>query len=126
MESEDFSMKIAVSVTGKNAEDVLDKRFGRCGYFSIIDLDTNQTKVIENNGAVSGSGAGIAAASQIIEEGVDIIVTGDLGPNAFELIEKAGIKAYRCDVIPISEVVAMFQQNKLKEISMAVNPQQKA
>jgi predicted Fe-Mo cluster-binding NifX family protein len=114
-------MKIAVSAAGRNNDSVLDKRFGRCEYFQIIDMNTNETKVLSNNGASSSGGAGIAAASQVIEEKADILITGNLGPNAFELIEKAGIKPYSCEKIPISEAVEMFQQNKLEAISISGN-----
>lgn len=37
--------------------------------------------------------AGIAAANQVIEENVSAIITGNLGPNAFELIEKGRNKS---------------------------------
>ena len=114
-------MKIAVSATGKHKDSALDKRFGRCEYFQIYDLETKELKVVENEGAKSSGGAGIAAASQVIEEGVNIIITGDLGPNAYELVEKAGIKAYRCEVLPILQAIEMYQKKQLSEISMAGN-----
>lgn len=114
-------MKIVVSATGKNKESNLDKRFGRCDYFQIYDLETKEFKVLENEGAKSSGGAGIAAASQVIEEGVDVIITGNLGPNAYELVEKAGIKAYSCEVLSIVEAIEMYQKKQLTEISVAGN-----
>lgn len=113
------NMKIAVSATGKSKENVMDQRFGRCEYFQIYNTDSKEIKVISNDGVSSGGGAGIAAASQIIEEGADVIITGSLGPNAYKLIEKAGIKAYNCEVISVFKVFELFQKNQLKEISMA-------
>ena len=114
-------MKIVVSATGNNKESVLDKRFGRCEYFQIFDTETNEIKVLNNKGASSSGGAGIAAASQIIDEGVNIIITGNLGPNAYELVEKAGIKAYTCDVLLVFKAIELFQKNQLSEISSAGN-----
>jgi len=114
-------MKIVVSATGKNAESNLDKRFGRCDYFQIFDMETKEMKVLENEGAKSSGGAGIAAASQVIEEGVDVIITGNLGPNAYELVEKAGIKAYSCDILPVLKAIEMFEKKQLTEISVAGN-----
>jgi len=114
-------MKIAISAEGQNRESLLDRRFGRCDYFLIYDTDTGEFKPIGNNGASSGGGAGIAAASQVLEENVAAIITGNLGPNAFELVEKAGIKAYSCEVLPVFEVVEMFQKNQLSEINVAGN-----
>lgn len=114
-------MKIAISATGQNKESLLDRRFGRCDYFLIFNTETGDHKAVSNNGVSSGGGAGIAAASQIIEEDVSAIITGNLGPNAFELIEKAGIKAYSCEELPVFRVVEIFQKNQLSEISTAGN-----
>ena len=114
-------MKIAISATGQNKESLLDRRFGRCDYFLIYDTEAGEYKAIGNNGVSSGGGAGIAAASQVIEENVSVIITGNLGPNAFELIEKAGIKAYSCEALPVFRTVEMFQKNGLSEINAAGN-----
>lgn len=114
-------MKIAVSAVGQNKESLLDRRFGRCDYFLIYDTETGEFKSIGNNGVSSGGGAGIAAASQVIEENVSAIITGNLGPNAFELVEKAGIKTYSCEALPAFRVVEMFQKNQLSEINIAGN-----
>lgn len=114
-------MKIAISATGQNKESLLDRRFGRCDYFLIYDTESGEYKAIGNAGASSGGGAGIAAASQVIEENVSVIITGNLGPNAFELIEKAGIKAYSCEALPVFRAIEMFQKNGLSEINAAGN-----
>ena len=114
-------MKIAVSATGQNKESQLDRRFGRCEYFLIYDTETEEFKAIGNNGVSSGGGAGIAAASQVIEENVSVIITGNLGSNAFELVEKARITAYSCEALPVFRAVEMFQKNQLSEINTAGN-----
>ena len=57
----------------------------------------------------------------VIEEKVDIVITGNLGPNAYELVEKAGIKAYSCEVVMVSEAVELFQKDTLQSISSAGN-----
>ncbi len=114
-------MKILVSATGESKESLLDKRFGRCEFFQIYDTESDSYKVIENSGLDASGGAGIKAAGQVIEEKVDIVITGNLGPNAYELVEKAGIKAYSCEVVMVSEAVELFQKNVLQRISNAGN-----
>lgn len=114
-------MKIAVSSTGQNKESLLDRRFGRCNYFLIFDTESGEYKVISNNGVSSGGGAGIAAASQVIEEEVSVIITGNLGPNAFELLEKTGAKAYSCEAIPVFRAIEMYLKSQLLEINTAGN-----
>ncbi|MCM8710115.1 NifB/NifX family molybdenum-iron cluster-binding protein [Clostridium sp. SYSU_GA19001] len=112
-------MKIAISATGKTSENLLDVRFGRCEYFQIHDTESKEIKIIENEGKNSSGGAGIAASNQLIDEKVDVIITGNLGPNAFEIIERAGIKAYKCNNIPISSVIEQYNKGELKEIKTA-------
>lgn len=112
-------MKIAISATGKTIENLLDMRFGRCEYFQIHDTESEKFMAIENKGQNSSGGAGIAAANQLIDEKVEVIITGSLGPNAFELIEKAGIKAYKCGNIAISAVLQKYKNRELQEINTA-------
>lgn len=112
-------MKIVISATGKINESLLDMRFGRCEYFQIHDTESGEVKILENKGQNSSAGAGIAASNQLIEEKVDVIITGNLGPNAFELIEKAGIKAYKCGNITISSVLEKYNDGKLEEIKIS-------
>lgn len=112
-------MKIAISAIGSSMDSMLDVRFGRCRYFQIHDTDSGEVKVIENAAQFSGGGAGIAAAQQLIDEKVDVIITGSLGPNAFELIEKSGIKAYKSESLSISVVLEKFKNSELEEIKSA-------
>ncbi|HOH04495.1 MAG TPA: NifB/NifX family molybdenum-iron cluster-binding protein, partial [Candidatus Pacearchaeota archaeon] len=37
-------MKIAISSTGKNLQDEIDARFGRCSYFLIVEIDEKNKK----------------------------------------------------------------------------------
>lgn len=108
-------MKIAISATGKTNKDLLDMRFGRCEYFQIHDTESKEVKVLENEGQNSSGGAGIAASNQLIDEKIDVIITGNLGPNAFELIEKAGIKAYKCGNININSVLDKYNNGELEQ-----------
>jgi predicted Fe-Mo cluster-binding NifX family protein len=117
-------MIIAVSATGESKESQLDKRFGRCEYFLLYNTETKEYKAINNNGLSAGGGAGIAAASQVIDENVSVIITGNLGPNAFELLEKAGIKSYSCEILPVFRAVDLYQKNQLVSISFAGNSHQ--
>lgn len=115
-------MKIAISSAGKNKENLLDRRFGRCEYFQIYDTENEEYRAVSNDGAISGQGAGIAAANQLIEENVDAIITGNLGPNAFELIEKAEIAAYSCEAVPVFKAVDLFSKKELMTIGSAGKP----
>ncbi|HEY91589.1 MAG TPA: dinitrogenase iron-molybdenum cofactor biosynthesis protein [Dehalococcoidia bacterium] len=85
-------MKIAISATGLDLEAQVDPRFGRCRCFIIIDPDTMQFDAVENAGASASGGAGISTAQMITGKGVDTVLTGNCGPNAFQVLSAAGIK----------------------------------
>lgn len=112
-------MKIAISATGKTMDSLLDVRFGRCDYFLIYETENKSVNAIENKGQSSSGGAGIVASQQIIDENVDVIITGKLGPNAFELISKAGIKAYGCESISIKSALDKYDNGKLSELKQS-------
>ena len=112
-------MKIGISASGKNIDSLLDKRFGRCDYFQIHDTNNGEIKILENKGKSASGGAGIAASNQLIDENVDVVITGNLGPNAFELIEKEGIKAYKCEEIAVSKALEKYNNGELQEIKMS-------
>lgn len=112
-------MKIAISSAGKGMESMLDSRFGRCNYFVLYDAASGLIKAVENRGQTSGGGAGIAAAQQIIDEGVEALITGSLGPNAYNLIKTAGIKVYRCENTEVKKAIELLNENKLEELNEA-------
>ena len=92
-------MKIAISAKGKITDDLIDMRFGRCEHFQIHDTETKEVQILENLGKCANGGAGIVAANQLIDEKVNVIITGNLGPNAFKLIDVAHVKSYKCEDI---------------------------
>jgi len=85
-------MKIAVTSTGPALDDNVEARFGRCRYFLIIDTDTMQLEAIENPNMALGGGAGIQSAQLMSKKGVTTILTGNCGPNAFNVFGQAGIQ----------------------------------
>ena len=92
------SFKICVSATGENLEDKVDPRFGRCEYFVIVGIDQGEISDVtafKNIGASQNQGAGIRAAEQVGKLGVDLLITGDLGPKAAEVIDKLKIEVYK-------------------------------
>ena len=85
-------MRIAISATGPDLDAEVDPRFGRCQYFVIVEPDTMQFESVENSSAMASGGAGISAAQMIIGKGVEAVLTGNCGPNAYQVLSPAGIK----------------------------------
>ena len=107
-------MKLAFTTSGDNLEAPLDGRFGRAPKFLVYDLDKETFEVLDNGQNLNAaSGAGIQAAETVARAGVQGLVTGHCGPNAFRVLSAAGIKIYNTDAPTVSEALARYRAGKL-------------
>ena len=112
-------MKVAVSATGTSLDDQVDARLGRTQYFLIVDTDTLDFQAIENSNAMAGGGAGIQTAQMLSEQGVKAVLTGNCGPNAFQVFNAAGIQV----IVGVSGVIrTAVEQFKNKAFSQTAQP----
>jgi predicted Fe-Mo cluster-binding NifX family protein len=86
-------MKIAITSEGQSLEAAIDPRFGRCKYFLIMDTDTGNFEAVENSHAQNSGGAGIQAGQLVVSKGVEAVLTGNMGPNAFRLFNQRGSRS---------------------------------
>jgi predicted Fe-Mo cluster-binding NifX family protein len=70
--------------------------------------------------AVTAQGAGIQAGRNVVELGVQAVITGNVGPKAFRVLQTAGIKMLLCpDGITIEEAVECLKRGDLKQVDQA-------
>ena len=103
-------MKIAVTSAGKTLDSQVDPRFGRAAYFVIVDTDTMDFSVIENESAAA---AGISSGKVVIDSGAQAVLTGNCGPNAERTLSAGGIKLYTAVTGTVAEAVELFKSGKL-------------
>jgi len=106
-------MKLAVSSSGKDLNAQLDPRFGRCRYFLIIETDTMNFEVFDNDNAALGGGAGIQSAQFIAAKGANALITGHCGPNAMQTLSAAGVQVYVGQAGTIQGLVDKFNNGQL-------------
>ena len=119
-------MKIAVSATGKDRSSLMDSRFGRCAFFALFDIEGQKWEFMPNPGALEKSGAGIKAAQFLVEQNVDAVLTGEVGPKALNVIQSAGIKAYSIPEVTVDEAFNLYQQGEFIPVSDASNEAESA
>ncbi len=110
-------MKIGISSLGSDIDTQVDSRFGRCEYFIIYDSETEKVEGIKNEGSGAMGGAGVLSAQTIINKGVDVVITGNVGPNAFHTLTAGGVKIYGGATGTVKEAIESYKKGELNELS---------
>ena len=114
-------MKICISATGNNLDAFLDPRFGRAVYFLIVDDKGKLIKAIKNTGTQAMRGAGSSAAQIVVNEKVEIMITGNIGPNAFTALNLSGTNIFIASPgMTVRNVFKEYQKGKLQKASNAI------
>lgn len=85
-------MKLAISSTGDLPESEVDLRFGRCKYFMMYDEDAKKYEAIENSAQFASGGAGVQAAAWVVNSGAKVVLTGNVGPKAFQVLSSSDVR----------------------------------
>lgn len=113
-------MKIAVSAMGNSMDSRMDQRFGRAANFIIVETRTMEHEAFDNVGAASSGGAGISAAQMVVEKDVQAIITGNVGPNAMNVLKAANIEIYKGSEDTVQRNVELFKKGELEKINTTV------
>ncbi len=113
--------KIAITSEGPTLDDQVDPRFGRAAGFVLVDLDTMETQYIDNGQSqVMAQGAGIHAAQIIARAGAGWLLTGYVGPKAFQVLAAANIKVgQNLEGLTVREAVERFKSGSIETAQMA-------
>ena len=106
-------MKVAVTSSGSDLNGEVDARFGRCGYFLIVELDDMSFEALENPNATLGGGAGIQSAQMVAAAGAEVVLTGNCGPKAFSVLSSGGIKVVVGVGGGVGQALKDYQEGKL-------------
>jgi len=96
-----------------------DPRFGRCLYFIFVDSGKlEEFESVKNAGINAMRGAGIQAAQTAVDQGAKVVISGNLGPNAFRVLSISGVKIYQARPgIKIRDALDAFKQGQLLEMT---------
>ena len=108
-------MKIAVTSTGVGLDSQVEPRFGRCPFFLIVETETFEFDILENPNVARGGGAGIQSAQLLANHGVQTVLTGNCGPNAFATLGAAEIQVITGVSGAVRQAVEQFKKGAFSE-----------
>ncbi len=108
-------MKVCVTAVASGLDAQVDPRFGRAAYFVFVDTDTMRADSVANPNVAALGGAGIQSAQMVANEGVQAVITGQLGPNAASALAAAGIQVILgIQGMTVREAVEAFKEGRIK------------
>jgi predicted Fe-Mo cluster-binding NifX family protein len=111
------------SLDGLNAQ--VDPRFGRCRAFTLVELRNGQitsVQTLENGAMMAGGGAGIQAAQTIGNSGAQVVITGNVGPNAISALQSLGLTTYIGASGNVQTAIDAYLNGRLQSVSGANVP----
>lgn len=113
--------KVAVTSDGPTLDSNVDPRFGRAGGFVVVDVETMESEYVDNGESQAmAHGAGIQAAQRVADAGASVVLTGYVGPKAFQALQGAGLRiGQNLDNMTVRQAVDRF---KTGEVEFADQP----
>lgn len=115
-------MKIAITAQGKELSSEIDLRFGRAKWIIVVVVDSETGDFTAYDNVVNlnaTQGAGIQTGQNIANTGVEAVITGNVGPNAFKTLNTAGVKIFLAETQTVQQALDSFKAGKLKEVDGA-------
>ncbi|RJO63619.1 MAG: dinitrogenase iron-molybdenum cofactor biosynthesis protein [Candidatus Omnitrophota bacterium] len=107
-------MKICITSEDKTLDSKVDPRFGRCQNFIFFDTDTGKFEAQENTNAQFQGGAGIQSGQLVVSKGVKAVLTGNVGPNAHQVLSAAGVSVFTGVSGTVKEAIDGYKKGQYK------------
>jgi predicted Fe-Mo cluster-binding NifX family protein len=75
-----------------------------------------------NPGLNTLRGAGFQAAEFVVERGAQAVMTGNVGPNAFSVLQSSGVPVYHVGGETVREGIAAYKTGRLQPVEGANVP----
>ena len=106
-------MKIVVTSNGRDLDAPASPMFGRCPVYVFVDTDTMQFEAVDNPAMSAAGGAGIQAAQFVVKQGAQAALTGNMGPNAYNVFRAANVPVYLIGGGTVREAVEGYKTGRL-------------
>ncbi len=105
-------MKLAIPTRGN----VVDDHFGHCEAYTVLTVDSDQ-QIIESEllPAPAGCGCKSNIAAILQQKGVTVLLAGNMGDGALNVLNKHGIRVYRGCSGDIMQVAKNYLVNEIED-----------
>ncbi|MDR0335151.1 MAG: NifB/NifX family molybdenum-iron cluster-binding protein [Methanomassiliicoccaceae archaeon] len=83
-------MRACVLADGDSLSSYVADDFGHAPYMIVVDMETLEFEAKKNE-FVNAVGAGMKVADAIVALGVNVVITGGIGPHGYDRLTGAGI-----------------------------------
>jgi predicted Fe-Mo cluster-binding NifX family protein len=112
-------VRVAVTSNGSNLEASTSPVFGRCPEFVLVDTETMSFESIPNPAVGAPGGAGIQAAQLIVDRGAGAVISGSVGPKAFDVLRAANVAVYSFGGGTVRDAIEGYKAGRLLPASEA-------
>lgn len=115
-----IDMKVIVTAQGNELSSEIDLRFGRAKWLILFDTETDEFKAHDNELNLNAAqGAGIQTGQNIANLSADVVITGNIGPNAFKTLSAVNVKVFLAQKQTVQQAIDSYKTGELKEVSQA-------
>ncbi|OPX64796.1 MAG: Dinitrogenase iron-molybdenum cofactor [Methanoregula sp. PtaB.Bin085] len=117
-------MKICITARGKTLDSAFERHFARAPFFIFYDSDTGETEAIRNGFVISNTRIGQNAVRLLKNNGLDAVITGDIGENAPALLTGTNIALHQfSDTGTVRQAIDEILRNCAENESWKTLPQ---
>ena len=107
-------MKVVIAANGPTLDSPVAKRFGHAPYYLYVDSETGQAQAISNTDPHDETHAIIP---QLVGQGAEVFVTGNIGPHAFKLIRSLKRQVALARQMSAGQALDRLQRDELEILS---------
>jgi predicted Fe-Mo cluster-binding NifX family protein len=104
-------VKVVIAANGPTLDSPVAKRFGRAPYYVFWDSGSGQAQAIDNTQPDDETHAIIA---RMAGRGVEVFITGNIGPHAFELTRSLGCRVALARRMSAGEALDRLSKDELQ------------
>jgi predicted Fe-Mo cluster-binding NifX family protein len=101
----------------KGFEALLYGHFGSAPYFTIVDTETGELEVRDNQGQIHAHGA-CHPVGALEGLAVQAVVCGGMGLRALQKLEEAGIEVYRSGALTVDTAVREIREKRAERLTV--------